>query len=1077
MVSKFRNDWLCVFSGVVATTLMCTLRHQIQISDCKIEENNGFLKYVCPQEDLSKSKTRYKCLYSNEFYAYEPDQSSLFTNDFSGKACSNDPHFYQACDIREGKVTNNDILCEYYLCHYTIQYLWGDSNELQPSSKFGGEKCSLNCYNTDINKEGCDDEKTALPSGDLARPDDICNEVCDIQSCEDEASCNGYLYGMYCEKNKKLNYVSVNKVCNIWESCDDERDEKNCTVTPTTENYCKHHATGKIVPVHNYTRCSPIKRSDYKHWSGRLYCKLEDVPAQQTNCSDLTRIALFCKINGYQSSVSKYLICFDDEISACDDHIDSACYATNSCRIHKHLLCDEKKDCIDNWDETHPTCFSKTKYTCKRRVGVKRELPIPTAWLKDGVEDCADGIDETANWTMCGVGKTSRYKSSLEEKCENVFVCRTGSPGFELIRNFCDGLESCGNENKICSVAIRSETLTTTVSTSNRGLTKTLSYCLKGLENLEVLFHDCVNTQFIFPKGEIFGVDVTTSIILPNNKQSCDYMYGEQYLYRSCTGRCKEASCPLRNIPRYEFCPNHVPDRVGTIVNNKYLIFVTKSYGNVFTNRYFVCDDKIKCIDYSKVCDLVKDCDDGSDEEQCTNHFKCNSSGKLLPKTKKCDGHIDCVDLSDECNVQCSRAILEGTILKGLSWLLGLLAVAANLVIIGKSFKTIKQCKTSVALINRLLIIMIALGDFLIGCYLFVIATYDAVIFRQGYCRKQVEWITSLECSIIGVFSTIGSQISLFSMTGLSLVRIHGIWNSMRIPGEVTMVKILKITAAVLAIFLASATIAVIPLVGTFEDFFANGVKFSDDLHLFVGTPDKATVTKVIQAYYGRTKDATLRWEMLIEMVRNMFSHDFDYTDLTEKVEKLDFYGNDGVCLFKYFVQKQDPQRLFVWSILSLNFICFVFISISYLVIGILSRRSSKSVASSNNNQQIAKRNSRMNRRITIIITTDFLCWIPFIVTCVLHSLEVIDATPWYAVFSMIILPINSVINPFLYDDALGNAVKAPIRSLKTRVTNSALFQSICQIFTARTSEDVGLERRDMDVGNTGTTFAKETGV
>ena len=320
-------------------------------------------------------------------------------------------------------------------------------------------------------------------------------------------------------------------------------------------------------------------------------------------------------------------------------------------------------------------------------------------------------------------------------------------------------------------------------------------------------------------------------------------------------------------------CPDQFPDRIGTIVNNEYLIFVTKSFGNVYTNTFFVCTDNKRCIDYTKVCDLVDNCLDGSDEAQCSNHFRCNSSGKLLPKTKKCDGHIDCADLSDECNEECSINLLEGVFLKGLSWLIGLLAIVANLVIMVKSLGSIKRCKTSVALINRILIIMIALGDFLIGCYLFIIATYDAIIFRKDYCKSQITWITSWECSVIGVLSTIGSQISLFSMTGLSIVRMHGIWKySMKIPGEVTLMKVLKITAAILSLILISASIAVVPIVESFEDFFVNGVRFSDGIKIFIGTPDKATVTKVIQAYHGRAKDTSLRWKMMIEVIRDMFS-------------------------------------------------------------------------------------------------------------------------------------------------------------------------------------------------------------
>ena len=1015
----------------------------------------------------------HKCTYSEEFYTQYPNLYQLQWF-FADEICSNDPHFYQACDTRlGGKVTNDGVLCQHYLCDVRSSY----GVILTSIALSLGVKCSYDCDNTVLNKQGCDDEEEiSLPSGRLVRPSDICNDDIDVTNCEDEAFCNGYRYGIYCIWNKQPYYVPPLSICDGNPICDNGEDEENCTVTYNTETFCKHPRTRKVVPVHDYTRCVPIKRSDYstQGQSCGLYCVFYEIASYQTNCSDPTRVAVTCKIDGYLSTVSKYMICFDDKISVCDDQIDSTCYSTKSCKVHKHLLCDRNMDCDDNADETNPICSSATEGTCKRRVGTKTELPIPISWLLDGVRDCEDGIDEYADWPKCGQGETLRYMSSTESGCKNVFICRSGSQGYELLENLCDGLENCGNENEICSISSRSQSLTTTLSTTNKGLTKTLSFCHNGLGSLQLLIRPCISEGFIYPDGDIFGVESKTSVIIPNSTQSCEYMYGEQYLYTSCTGHCLEASCPLRNIPRYEVCPNQFPDRIGTIVDNEYLIFLTKSFGTVYSNNYFVCSDNKRCLDYSKVCDLVKDCEDGSDEAQCTNNFQCNSSGKLLPKSKKCDKHFDCADLSDECNEQCSKKLLEGTFLKGLSWVIGLLAITANLVILGKSLGTIKRCKTSVALINRMLIIMIALGDFLIGCYLFIIATYDAIIFKQDYCKRQITWITSFECSVIGVLSTIGSQISLFSMTGLSIVRIYGIWNSMKIPGEVTLMKGLKIVAATSSIILFSATIAIVPIVESFEDFFVNGVRFSDGLKIFKGTPDKATVTAVIEAYHGRTKNTSLRWKMLIEVVGGMFSHDLDYEDLTEKVDKVDFYGNDGVCLFKYFVKNKDPQRVFVWSILALNFLCFVFISISYLLIGILSWRSSRSLASSENNRQIAERNNRMNRRIAIIITTDFLCWVPFIVICILHSLELIDATPWYSIFSMVILPINSVINPLLYDDVVTNSIGAPVRALSSRISNSNIFQSFVRRMSTAPAEDIALQQRDAVTVTTDTLTANE---
>jgi leucine-rich repeat-containing G protein-coupled receptor 8 len=172
-------------------------------------------------------------------------------------------------------------------------------------------------------------------------------------------------------------------------------------------------------------------------------------------------------------------------------------------------------------------------------------------------------------------------------------------------------------------------------------------------------------------------------------------------------------------------------------------------------------------------------------------------------------------------------------------------------------------------------------------------------------------------------------------------------------------------------------------------------------------------------------------------MVSEMFSHDLGAIDFTRTQTRVGFYGNDGVCLFKYFIRKADPQRVYVWSVLVVNFVCFLLILVGYIVIGIISTKSSRQTFS-RGDEQARKRNMRMNRRISIIIMTDFFCWVPFIVTCMLHYLELFDATPWYSVFSMIILPINSVINPILYNDFI-------ITNVQMFLTHATKILTTCQ--------------------------------
>ena len=351
--------------------------------------------------------TRYKCLHSDEYYLRDHRKADY--NNLKGDVCSNDPHFYQTCDKEiDGKITNSKLLCEHFICRREINQ---NKTFIYTSRQMAelGFLCDSNCTNTDLNKIGCTEKNITLPSGRKVRSNELCDGTCSVFHCEDESVCNDFRYGIFCLDRwfNEPNYVHPLSTCDGSKFCMNGEDENNCTVTEETETSCKHIKTGKLVPVHNYTRCTMLDSSNYKVMIYRLYCEWSEIVKQQTNCSDPSRVGITCEINGFMSTVSKYLICFDDTISACDDKIESKCLITSSCRIHRHHMCDNKNDCTDGADERDPICMSTTKATCKRRLSTKKELSIPISWLKDGVRDCQNGEDETAAWPTCGVGKHS----------------------------------------------------------------------------------------------------------------------------------------------------------------------------------------------------------------------------------------------------------------------------------------------------------------------------------------------------------------------------------------------------------------------------------------------------------------------------------------------------------------------------------------------------------------------------------------------------------------------------------------------------------------------------------------------
>ena len=1037
--------------------------------NCKVAQlASGFLKNVCFYEPTFQ--IYFTCTHSDIFYAemYWPHAGLGVDN-----LCQNDPHAYQVCGFDfDLQKQNSDVLCGGYICEE-------DARHVYVACK--GDECKME-------NRTCQSTSNSENEGER-----LCDDKCssDSWSCEDEQHCNGFQYGVRCDNKLSSSYNTTNLpihlVCDGQAECKDRADEQNCAVTNNTVHTCTHyerkvrHSEIKTVPILNYTRCSLF---DLEMEDANPYC-FEYL--DQTNCSDIERVGGYCKVNGFMSSVSKYVVCHDyDQIAKipvkiCDDNLQNNCLSPSDCHIHKHRMCDGVNDCSDGSDEVHDMCevmsnelnFTSCTRTFQPKLG---EHKIPVSWIMDNETDCMNGEDENAaKWTFCP-GKIRKLE--LPGKgCQDVYKCPGEDNSYVEFDFLCDGVDSCGEggENRVCRIArdLPAMNKTATLNGTIR------SVCNESISTCEV-------REFRRPWGDVFGEE-KIMLHVPKSKVNCSGLFGDYYLFLSCTDLCAETDikCPLESNDRrleYNSCLGQYPKRSYTLGNNSFLTFLDKSESGQYHQDYYKCDNG-RCIEYKKVCDLVDNCGDMSDEINCTNHMVChNTHGstkrQFISWSQKCDGLYDCFDLSDECNEDCGKEILENFLLKITCWVMGVLAMSFNLFIVVNGFLSLKDCETEQMMISKVLMNLIGSGDFLIGLYLVVLSVYDSLIFGKEFCSHQAEWLTGTPCLMLGVISTLGSQISLFTMTVLSLIRVYGLTcKPMRIPGPVNKKAILRVTSIVMAIITAALAIAVTPLVPSLEDYFVQGIYYDPTYKVFIGFPNKDRHVNILQSYYEQnitgiatnisTKiSRTMSWKDIGEKVDGMFTQDNGI--LTRS--PVHFYGNDGMCLFKYFVRTNDARRSrqsanhiqftgdpVVWNMLAVNLCCFITITCCYIVI-ILKTKQSSQRSGQHENEERRKNERAIQNKIMIIIATDFLCWVPFIIISGMHNLDYIDASHWYASFAMTVLPLNSVINPLVYEKALGETLNRTFERSKKLVRSGSriAFARLTGVFQNSVRQDPG---------------------
>uniref|UniRef100_A0A3P8XE74 Follicle-stimulating hormone receptor n=2 Tax=Esox lucius TaxID=8010 RepID=A0A3P8XE74_ESOLU len=134
---------------------------------------------------------------------------------------------------------------------------------------------------------------------------------------------------------------------------------------------------------------------------------------------------------------------------------------------------------------------------------------------------------------------------------------------------------------------------------------------------------------------------------------------------------------------------------------------------------------------------------------------------------------VACSPLPDAFNP--CEDIMGSTLLRVLIWIISVLALLGNTVVL-----LVLLCSRAKMTVPRFLMCHLSFADLCMGVYLMVIATVD-IRTRGQYYNHAISWQTGVGCEISGFFTVFSSELSVFTLTAITLERCHTITHALRL--------------------------------------------------------------------------------------------------------------------------------------------------------------------------------------------------------------------------------------------------------------------------------------------------------
>ena len=678
--------------------------------------------------------------------------------------------------------------------------------------------------------------------------------------------------------------------------------------------------------------------------------------------------------------LSNILECDEIGFPQCDN---STCYSSTLVACHENVCSSSTSSSLicTSFCSKHKYCQQKTAFQCADKISF-----IFLDQFCDGVEDCADGSDEIVNkpgfkCKACVLPQNNLYDSFAQCDDESDLCLFANSAScFQCLdkrllissKQVCDGVNDCFDlsDECLCEENIDAEICVSLFE----GYSSWLKVETSNYEQSRLKIH-------------IHSIQFGKKVI------TCPTKFGFSQAL-PCDGRpeCSDYSdeCLCNNSPAFcnDSCHSFFP----------------------MGDRY--CDG---VVDPAWVYFKHSSCLRGFDEQSCPKRFKCNATGNVsIDVLQVCDGKPDCNDDSDEtnCSVESDETVfssdtemIDNHAIKVACWTMSFIVLFGNVYVILNAVTFFKKREFSnFERFQRAIILNISIADFIMGVYLIIIAAYSAH-FSGIYGFVDLEWRSSINCSIIGSLSVISSEASCFFMVILTAFRLINVCYPQRSLFSSSFM-FWKISLA--AAWLLSLFLGIIPILDT-SSYFVHSIAFSSRFHQN-GSISVAQLKQFMRRYAALSnatvKDGGNDLETIEIFLKN-------YLPESEPVKRFGYYGETSVCMPRFYVARGEPSWEYTIFLITANFLCFLFIAIGYVAL-IRHAMKSPSVGSAHNNNAHDQQAAKFQNRIARIIATDFCCWIPIcIMTYVRLGVDFSNIA--YQISAAFLLPINSALNPFLF--------------------------------------------------------------